>query len=71
MIVRTLEFLFLSEVPGLIWEIVDFLPRGFGDKIIPNVIGDKPVALNNCSLFEINLFLDWLTRQDLIDVWFK
>ena len=32
------------------------------------VIGDKSVALNNCLLFEINLFLGWLTRQDLIDM---
>ena len=29
------------------------------------------VALNNCLLFEINLFLGWLTRQDLIDMLFK
>ena len=40
-------------------------------KITLKVIGDKSVALNNCSLFENNLLLGWLTRHDLIDMWFK
>ena len=42
-------------VTKLIWEFDEFLPRGFGGKITPKVIGDKFVALKNCSLFEINL----------------
>ena len=59
---HTLEFLFSSIVPVLIWELVEFWPREFGDKVIPKVICDKSVALNNCSLFKIILFLGWLTR---------
>ena len=50
---------------------MEFLLCGFGGKITPKVIGDKSVAWNNCSLFENNLFLDWLTRQDLIDTYFE
>ena len=47
------------------------LPRRFGGKVTPKVIGDKSVAFNHCSLFEINLLLGWLRRRDLIDMWFK
>ena len=64
MIVCTLEFLLSSVVPGLIWKLVEFLLRGFGGRIIPKLMGDKFVGLNNCSLLEINLCLDWLTRRD-------
>ena len=52
------EFWFSPIVPGLIWEFVEFLPHGIWDTIIPKVIGDKFVIINNCSLFEIELFLD-------------
>ena len=58
LIVCTLEFLFSSKVPGLIWEFVEILPRGFGGKNTQNVTGDKSVAINNCSPFESNLFLN-------------
>ena len=71
LIVHTLEFRFSSDVSGLICEFVEILLCGFGGKITPNVIGDKSVTLNNCSLLEIHLFLDWLTRRDLIDMWFR
>ena len=50
---------------------VQILPHNFGGKITPKVIGNKSVALIDCSLFEINSFLGWLTRQDLIDMWIK
>ena len=63
LIVRTLEFL-------LIWEFVEFLPRSFGGKITPKVIGDKSVELIDCSFFEIYFLLGWLTRRDQIDIWF-
>ena len=43
----------------------------FGDKITPKVIGDKSVALNNCSLFETNLLSGWLTRENIIEIYFK
>ena len=69
--VCTLLFLLSSEVPGLIFEFVEFLQHGFGVKITLKVIGYKSVALNNCLVFKINLFLGWLTRWDLIDMWFK
>ena len=69
--VHSLEFQFSSEVPGLIWEFVEILRRGFRDKITPKLLGYKSVALNNCSIFEIDLFLGWLTGQNLIDMWFK
>ena len=62
LIVHTFEFLFTSVVPGLIWEFVEFLPRGFRDEIIPIVIGDRSVAVDNCSLFELKLYRGWLTR---------
>ena len=71
LIVLTLVYFFLSGVVGLILEFVEILPCSFGDKITPKVIGDKSVALIDCSLFEINLLLGWLTRQYLIDMWFK
>ena len=71
LIVSILECFFSPKVPGLIREFVEILPRGFRDKITPKVIGDKSVVLINCSLNEINLFLGRLTRQDLIDMWFK
>ena len=51
------SFLFLSVVPGQIWEFVEFLPQGFQGNTILKVIGDKSVAWNNCSWFEINLWL--------------
>ena len=57
LIVHSGEFRFSSKVPGLIWEFVEILPRGFGGRITPKVIGDKYVALMNCSPFEFNLFL--------------
>ena len=71
LIVSTLEFSFLSEVTGLIWEFVEILPRSFGGKITLKVICDKSVALIDCSLFEFNFLLGQLTRRDLIDMWFK
>ena len=42
-----------------------------GGIIAPKVIGDKSIALIDCSLFEFNFLLGWLTRQDLIDIWFE
>ena len=71
LIVCIFEFLFLFEVLGYIWEFVEILLRGFRGKIITKVRGDKSVALNSCSLFENNLFLDLLTRQDQINMWFE
>ena len=56
LIVCTLEFLFSSVVPGLLWEFVEFLPHGFGGKITPKVKDNKSVAWNNYSLIEINYF---------------
>ena len=50
---------------------MDFLQRGFGGKITLKVICDKSVALNDCSIFENNSFLDWLMRRDQIDMWFE
>ena len=67
----SLKFLFFFKNLGLIQEFVEFLPREFGDKITAKVLGDESVALINCSIFEYKLFLDWLKRQDLIDVWLK
>ena len=29
------------------------------------------MTLNNCSLFKIDLFLGWLRRDDLVDMWFN
>ena len=55
LIVCALEFRISSEVSRLFWVFINLLPRGFGGKITPKVIGDKFVALKNCSLFEINL----------------
>ena len=63
--------LFSFKVPGLFWEFVEFLPCRFRGKITTKVIGDKSISLNNCSLFDINLFLGWLTSRDLIDMWFN
>ena len=57
LIVDTFEFLFSSEVVGLIWEFVEILPHSFGGKITPKVIGDKAVAWKNSSLFEFNFWL--------------
>ena len=54
LILHTLEFLFSYVVPGLIYEFVEFLPSGFSGKITPKVLGNKSVAVNNCSQFEIN-----------------
>ena len=34
LIVCALEFSFSPIVPRLIWEVVEILPLGFGDKII-------------------------------------
>ena len=45
LIVHTLEFLFSSKFTGLIWEFVEILPRSFGGKITPKVIGDKSIEL--------------------------
>ena len=59
LIVCTLECLFSSEVPGLFWEIVEFLPRRLGGKITLKVMGNNSVALNDYSLLEDNLFF-WL-----------
>ena len=56
--------IFSSEVPGLFGEFVKFLPLGFGGQITPKVIGDKSVALNNCSLFE-NKYV-WVALQDKV-----
>ena len=50
---------------------MEIFPRGFGGKITPKVIGDKSVELNDYSFFNFNFLLGWLTRQDLIDMWFK
>ena len=71
LIACTLEFRFSSEAPGLFLEFVEILLRSLGGKIILKVIGDYSVALIDCSLFEINLLLSWLTRRDLIDMWYK
>ena len=43
----------------------------FGGKITPNVKGDKSVEYNDYLLLNFNLFLGWLTRRDVIDMWFK
>ena len=44
LIVRSLDFLFSSEVPGIIREFVEILPLSFGGKITPKGIGNKSVA---------------------------
>ena len=54
LIVRTLEFIFSSEVIGLFWKFVEIFPRSLGGKIEPKVIGDKSVALIDCSLFQFS-----------------
>ena len=47
-ILLVFEFLFLSVVPGLIWEFVEFSRRGSVNEMIPKVISYKFVALNEC-----------------------
>ena len=66
--VRTLEFLFLSVVFGLIQEFDEFLMCCFEVKIIPKVKDYKSVELNFRSLLELNLLMSWLTRQVLLDM---
>ena len=67
MIVHVFGFLFSSLVPELIGEFIEFLPYGFGGKILPKDIYDKLVVLNNCSLFKIKLLFGLFTWQDLIE----
>ena len=57
-----LEFRFTSGVPGLIWEFVEFLLHSFKAYIIPDIIGNKSVEWNICSLLEFDLLMGWLTR---------
>ena len=52
----------------MIQKFVEFLPCSFGGKITLKEMSDKYVALIDCSLFEINSLLGWLTRLDLIDM---
>ena len=63
-----LDFLFSSVIPKFIQEFIKFLCCRFGSKIIPKFIGNKFVALNNCSLFYFDLFFGQVTRQDIIDM---
>ena len=54
--VHILEFLFSSEFTGIIGEFVEILPHSFRGNITPKFLGDKSVALIECSRFEINFY---------------